>query len=755
MDRTLSNPLYVLAPPLLAWASLCSAEQPSAYRVTDDQLWAALDLEQPGLAELKAAVSSGNSEKAARAWASYFASRRRPQCHFNREQWPRYVREEFSAIAKAIVAEADQAVAGRLDAYTMQLPVKGRAPDGRIDWLNNPTRDSNYVNLVGCQTFLNPLGRAYLLTGDERYPQTFAWIFDSWFENQEAICKAQGGLNFEVIYRAYYPGIQVRILADNYYCMAGSSSLTPAIHVRLMRQLLAFARYLEKAEVAYRKGNQQVGAVLGLGIAGLVFPEFKDASKWVQQAESLMAQHLREDFFADGGHKELCTQYHKTCLRDIGYVGMTSEANGRPSPLFHGETGRNTEHACDWLAHTIMPTNENPPLHSDVFSTDWAIHLLMSAAYFKRPDHAWLAERFWSQNKIPSQKPPLAPDVHMLCESLSRSALTKGEPPKYLGCHLAESGFAIMRTGRDPNDRYLVFQYGWANTSHAYPAALSFLYEANGELVATHPGSPLSYRHPAYAYCSTTMAHNTISIDGVSYPKLRSIAPGGICEAYADLPGLWYISGRHEGYKDKAGVVHHRQLVLIKDGPLLILDHLDGGAGHTAQWNFHTPLTAEVNANRSVTLSGRKSYRLIPAWPDTLTSVRTLRHWAAVLPKDCQPADCGAEVNGLAFEQPIRQDATDIAIALFEGDGRISVSSPDLIRLTSHRTTYEILGSRLAGPRKVAGIEYDGLLLVLKRIDGRIDCAWIVNGTRLIIDGRNWLKRSEPRSEMLTVQDDG
>lgn len=714
-----------------------------------------MELDRPGLAALKAAVTNGDSQGAARAWASYFTSRRRPQCHFDRERWPRYIREEFSAIAKAIVAEADQVVEGKLDAYTIRLPVKGRAPDGRIDWLHNPTKDSNYVNLVGCQGFLNPLGRAYLLTGDERHPQTFAWIFDSWFDNQEAICKAQGGLNFEVIYRAYYPGIQIRILVDNYYCMAGSPSLTPAIHVRLMRQLLAFARCIEKAETAYRKGNQQVGAVLGLGIAGLIFPEFKDASKWVQQAESLMARHLREDFFADGGHKELCTQYHKTCLRDIGYVGMTSEANGRPSPLFHGEIGRDTERACDWLAHTIMPTNENPPLHSDVFSTDWAIHLLMSAAYFKRSDHAWLARRFWSQNKAPSQKPPLAPDVYMLCEPLSRSAIVNAEPPNYLSCHLADSGFAIMRTGRDPKDRYLMFQYGWANTSHAYPAALSFLYEANGELVATHPGSPLSYRHPAYAYCETTMAHNTISIDGSSYPKVRSIAPGGICEAYADLPGLWYISGRHEGYKEKAGIVHQRQLVAIKDGPLLILDHLDGGAGHSAQWNFHTPLRIEIGADKSVTLTGRESYHLNPAWPEAITAVNAHRHWAAVLPKDCQPADCGAEVNGLSFEQPIRQDATDIAVALFEGNGRISADSPDLIRLTSDPAAYEILGSRPARLRKVDGIEYVGQLLVVKRTDGRIDCAWAVNGTRLIIDGRTWLKSSEPRSEMLTPQGGG
>lgn len=110
---------------------------------------------------------------------------------------------------------------------------------------------------------------------------------------------------------------------------------------------------------------------------------------------------------------------------------------------------------------------------------------------------------------VPNQKSPLGFAVFLLCSPLETSALSIARPPEYLGTHLEESGFAVMRTGWAPDDRYLIFQYGWANTGHAYPVALSFLLEMNGEVVATHAGSPRGYRHPAYGYCHSTMSHQT------------------------------------------------------------------------------------------------------------------------------------------------------------------------------------------------------------------------------------------------------
>jgi hypothetical protein len=728
------------------------ADQPEAVRVTDEQLWEALDLDRPGLERLKAAVAGGDRQAAADAWAQCFRARTKPTCHFDRDKWPAYLREQFPAVAEAMLRDAQRVAAGDLSHGTIRLPVEGKAPDGKIHWLHNPTRDTNYVSLVGSQWFMNPLGRAYLLSGDERFAQTFAWVFESWFDHQEAICEFQGGLGFEPIYHAYYPGIQSRILVDNYYSLAQSPALTPAVHVKVMRQLLACARFLERQERGYRKGNQQVAAVLGLGIIGLVFPELKEAAVWVERAETIMAGHLHQDFFADGGHRELCTQYHKTCLRDISYVALTSEHNGRPSPLLRGENGKALERAYDWLARLVMPTGETPPLHSAVFSTDHAVYGLISAVHFQRPDHAYLASRFWERGEAPSQKAPLAFAVYLLCSPLDRAALRIAKPPDYTSTHLGPSGFAVMRTGWDPDDRYLVFQYGWANTGHAYPVALSFLLEMNGELIATHPGSPRSYRHPAYRYCHSTMSHQTVSIDGKSYPNVKGVAPGGQFDCCADLPGLWYVSAHHEGYQDSVGAVHRRQTVAVKEGPILIIDHVEGGQGHTAQWNFHTPLETTVEPDRTVLLRGKHSYRLAMADLNELSDVKTHKHWAAVLPRDCQPDDCGAEVTGLSFEKPIEADGARFAVALFDGDGTIHEGPNGVFRLSGPDQQYLMLTGSQKAVHDDHRIQTKGRLAVVCFAQRRPTRAWVVQGTKLVLDEHDLLTGDQPVTKEIAVE---
>lgn len=738
--------LLMMGAPLLS-----HADQPEAVRVSEDDLWEALDLDRPGLEGLKAAVAARDREAAANAWAEYFAERTTPTCHFDRSKWPDYIRREFPAVADAILREARRVAAGDISHGTIRLPVEGEAPGGMIHWIHNPTKDTNYVSLVGSQWFMNPLGRAHLLSGDERFAETFAWIFESWFDNQHAICEFQGGLAFDPIYRAYYPGIQSRILVDNYYSMARSPALTPAVHVKVMRQLLASARFLERQERGYRKGNQQVAAVLGLGIVGLVFPEFKEAGAWADHAETIMAEHLQKDFFADGGHRELCTQYHKTCLRDVSYVALTSEYNGRPSPLLRGANGKALERSCDWLLRLVMPTGETPPLHSAVFSTDHAVYSLISAVHFKRPDHAYLASRFWERGEAPSQKAPVAFATYLLSSPLTTSALRIAKPPDYLSTQLEPSGLAVMRTGWEPPDRYLVFQYGWANTGHAYPAALSFLVEMNGELVATHAGSPRSYRHPAYRYCHSTMSHQTVSIDGKSYPNVNGVAPGGRLECCADLPGLWYVGAYHEGYKRSAGAVHRRQIVVVKDGPILFVDQVEGGQGHRAQWNFHTPLAAAAEPDRSIRLEGKHVYHLVPANPNQLVGVKTRRHWAAVLPRDCQPDDCGAEVTGLTLEKPIGADGARFAVALFEGEGSIREEPTGVFRLVQGDQQYLVL----TGPQEAASDGYriraEGRLAVIRFVQRRPVRAMVVEASKLVVNDHSLLAADRPVTKEIAV----
>ncbi len=710
-------------------------------QITDAELFAAMDLQRPGLDDVRAAVEAEDWPAAGQAWAAYFRARERPTPHFQRDTWADWVRAAHPQLVQPIIAEADAIGAGDISHGPYVLRVEGR----EIMWLENPTKDTNYVSAVGSQWFLNPLGRAYLLTGDERYAQTFAWIFDSWYDHQDAIRAGQGGLGFDPMFRAYYPGIRARILADNYYCLAPSDALTPELHLKVMKQLLGCAAWLyAQNSPRYRRGNQQVAAVLGCGIVGLVFPEFRDAERWVELAEQRMREHMLDDFYADGGHKELCTQYHKTVLRDVGYVALTAEANGREGLFSDPEAGPALERAYEWLAKLVMPTGETPALHSAVFATDYAVHLELAARHFGRGDFAWIAERFRARGVAPNQKSPFALANYMVAPPTDEAPIPEPERPEWLSLHLAESGFAVMRTGWEPQDRYLVAQHGRANTGHAYPGALHFIYEANGELVASAPGSPRSYRHPAYAYCHTTGSHNVVSIDGESYPNVNGIAPGGTCELLADLPDAWLFSGAHEGYLEPKDATIRRDILAIKDGPVLIRDRVEGAEGHEAQWNFHSPLAMTVRDDRSVRLSGLADYALRPAWPGEIAEVTREERWAAVLPRDCQPEDCGREVSVLRWHKPIDPDGARFAVALFEGDGAIEPLGESVFALTCGERRWLVLFGDEGGRIEAAGVAAIARCACVEFAGGEPTRAWVFAGTRLTVGDRRWHSSDEP-----------
>ena len=706
--------------------------------VADAQLFEALDLKRPGLRKVSEAAGRGDYEAAGVAWAEYFAKREKPTPHFSRETWAAFIRREFPQLVDPILAEADGIAGGDIGHAAVRLPVRGR----KINWLHNPKKDTSYVSCVGSQWFMNYLGRAYLLTGDEKYAEAFAWIFESWYDHLPEIVEHQGGLGFNPVFRAYYPGIQARILTDNYYCLAASPSLTPDTHVKVMKQLFACASWLYERERRYRRGNQQVAAVLGLGIVGLVFPEFRDSEKWLRRCETRMKEHLRRDFFEDGGHRELCTQYHKTCLRDMGYVALTAERNGQPSFFRDREIGPLFEGTYDWLARLVMPTGETPALHSAVFSNDWAVHLLIAARYFKRPDFLWQARRFWKQGTALTQKIPFAHANFLVCEELDPNAFRKLRPkrPDYRSVHLDSSGFAVVRTGWEPEDRYLVFQYGWANTGHAYPAALAFCLEMNGELIATNPGSPRSYRHPAYKYCHTTRSHNLVTIGLRNYAGKTRLAPGGKLRTYADLPGVAYLSASQRGYKKDLNASHERSLLFIKDGPILVRDIIRGGEGHVAQWNFHTPLAVKVLKNRTATLKGRKAYRLCPAFPSEVTNVKIERHWEAVLPRDCQPGDCGKEIPVLRYEKKIGSDGVQFCAALIEGEGNVKAIDDRAFRIETSGAAYVVLYGDGGAESRVGDITTDAECACVEMRNGAPSRAWVINGKTFAIAGQSWLE---------------
>ncbi len=615
----------------------------SAYKsIADSDFFAALDLQRPGLEGVSHRAQDKEYLSAWREWGAYFARRRRPAWVVEPARYAEFLDENFPAYRPAIIAEADRIVGHNLRQGNVLIPYQG----GHYDWLDpQPPGDTNYYGAFYF-FWMTCLGRAYALTADEKYVRAFVESFGDWYDQRPQIeAQDRRGL----VWHNLPLGLGARILADVYHFVRTSPELSPEMHARVLKQLLGSARWLDAHNQSYGRGNQPFTAACTLVILGTMFPELRESQRWLATGMRQMIAHLREDVYPDGTHKELCTQYHKTCLRDASVASIVLERN-RGWGLYTGaqkgslpeglrpedinEARRQFERMYDWLARIMMPSGHTPALHSAVYADDWINHLALAGVYYRRPDFAWLVLQHLPEHRVPYQKGRFAIGNYLLNEEARLGALRAlgPRPPEYLCTLLKDGGFAVLRDGWQADALYMILQWGQANTGHAYPANLSFVLAGRGVPLALQPGSTISYSVPDYAqWCHTTPSHNTVVVNEKSYPNVKGIPPGGELDLWADLPGVTFLRAHHDGYRASDGVTHSRTVVFLKGEYFVVADRLAGGeAGTTYDWYLHPRREMRETGPGAYQMSEGPGLALRLGRPEEVTETLTGRGLSAV-----------------------------------------------------------------------------------------------------------------------------
>jgi len=143
--------------------------------MTDNELFQFLDLNHPGLEEVKEAMAKGDVESAKKLLADYLRNRTSVPWGFDPHNIDRSIRYSKPY--------ADQTVAGEVQV----IGVPYVFPNGDIDWFYNPTKvrddlpdDNEWQWQLGRMGYWGNLGRTYWGTGDELYAQTFVKHLRSW-----------------------------------------------------------------------------------------------------------------------------------------------------------------------------------------------------------------------------------------------------------------------------------------------------------------------------------------------------------------------------------------------------------------------------------------------------------------------------------------------------------------------------------------------------------------------------------------------
>jgi hypothetical protein len=554
-----------------------------------------LDLDRKELKKVKAKVEQKKYDKAAEKLLEYFRNRKVMNYYDGWEK--RIINPDYD------ITKAEQICNNHL--VHQDLPED-------IDWQADPHGDPEWKYCLHRHEFLTELGRAYWYTNDEKYTLAFKRILSDWIKKNPMpdmdwmlnVPSETSRMHFMKVgnWRPLTIGIRLYTsFVPCFYHFIDSPNFTPDFLITMLTSMVEHARHSRlyfTRHKSYFNVSPNWGLMESNGLAhmGILFPEFKEAADWREEAMSRFEEQARMQVLPDGMHVERAAGYHLVCTFCLLQIlDLAIRNNVRVSDTYMA----NAEKMIDFIMGIMKPHGHYPMLkdgdESDIFG-ERATHglwedinnlnmledgndlrwvLKAGARLFNRPDMLYVA-----------------------------TGGKKGKKPKTKSVAAPDAGFYTMRSGWKKNDLYLVYTCGQLgvmdqNCVHGHADALSIDVSGFGETLLIDPGRYI-YEGPYRIWFKSSKAHNTIVVDNKDSSELADewmfkTRAKSTLNCWSSTDKFDYVNGSHDGYERlKDAVTHRRRICFIKPYFWLVLDELTAKTNHIYDQYFHFGQDAEL-----------------------------------------------------------------------------------------------------------------------------------------------------------------
>jgi hypothetical protein len=472
---------------------------------------------------------------------------------------------------------------------------------------------------------LPTLGKAYRLSGDEKYAREFIDEINDWIESNPYPYGINWTCSMDI-------AIRVVNWLWGFYFFKDSLKITDQFLVKFLQSLLAHGKHIEKnlertsrgAELVNRvlvhgrlnldtlraawKGintNHYLADIIGLVYLGILFPEFKDAKKWRDFGIKKLISGMRNQIYSDGVDYEGSISYHRLVTELFLAATLLCLNNNIVFPGWYMER---LERMIEFVMYYTKPDGAAPQLGDN---DDGRLQILSNYGNWDRLDHRYLLsigavlfdrtdfkqaagkfheEAFWllgedglkKFNELPDQKLPVNSKAFV------------------------EGGFYIMRRDSLYMIVDCVTHNRRASSGHKHNSLLSFELFAYDKTFILDPG--------AYIYTAdkemrnlfrSTKYHNTVVVDGeeqnrIDKNELFKVEPDASIRVskWESTPEYDILIAEHDGYgRLKNPVIHQREIFFNKTkGFWVVRDTLNGEGYHHYDLYFHfAPIEIEFD----------------------------------------------------------------------------------------------------------------------------------------------------------------
>ncbi len=573
----------------------------------DAQFYGMLRDDIDALTPVREAAAAEDYDLAAEALLAYMRARETPVHKFDWHEWDKQRNPKYNT------AKADTIITHVVNWFGREADL---GPD--IDWSTNgfdrdePEYTPEWTYQLNRFSNWVTLGRAYWATGDEKYAEEFITQMLDWISDQPP--PDLGNPNTSPCWRTIEQGIRTAgSWMDAYHYFLGSPSMTPQAHATFLKSFVDHARTLTRMTVDFPEhgGNWVTMECNGLAHIGVMFPEFTDAERWRQVAYGRMLMELDRQVYADGAQHELSTGYHQVSRGNFMRALEPAQRNDVDVPA---EYLAKLKRMYWYNLYAMKPDLRLPPLND---SGDTGVQGTLREAH-----DTWGDEQFlWGA-----------------------TAGAEGKALDFTSYFFPWAGWAIMRSGWETDDRYLMFEVGPFGTGHQHEDKLGLYLHSHGRTLLTEAGTYTYDRSKWRRYALATPSHNTIMVDGLGQHRR------GLKETYQStepMAGCWetndvfdWARGTYDkGYGPRVGddgkslgreqdltdVTHERAVIFVRPDYYLVIDRMlgDGGEPHLYSNLFHFDADEAIVDDATMTVTSAQAdspnLTLVPLATDGLS----------------------------------------------------------------------------------------------------------------------------------------
>ncbi len=441
------------------------------------------------------------------------------------------------------------------------------------------------------------LGRAWWGTGDPAYGAAF----------QKFYLGAPTGALFTW---GVFGGYQVGVELDAYLMLADCPGLTAAGRIACLDHLLTLAhaawdtQLVRWSDLTLGPEGHNWWVLGGHGLPALawMFPEARCAAFLLKSAWSVIEEHVRGHYRADGGARETTPGYQLESLLHLWQLHGLARLNAHPVSAGFDER---LLRATRFLLDLMTPAGGLPAFGDNSAHAPGALTELASVAAALSGDRAckWYAEYARARRPAAAGEAAGAIPLPAFWRVGLRGALAyaKIRPwnPRTKSVLMGATGYAALRTALAPSGLYLgvaAADRGPVVTSHGHNEVFSIEAHAGGVRFIGDMGNAPYGASSGRAYDEKTEAHSCLAIAGEEQPPIVTewrwagcVIPCVRRWISEDTHDFWH--GVHEGFYHypSALTLHARKIFFIKAEPAcwIVMDWLESKAVHLYQAYFH------------------------------------------------------------------------------------------------------------------------------------------------------------------------